>query len=314
MFEAETSPGPFAEPTGDTSSIDVDSLISQVESGQSERPMSAAEVTPIRSPEPQAPKPQAPEPTPPAAAEIEFTWNGKAIKAPATDPRIKQWASQGYDYAQRMQAFKQEQEAFTKQQEQIKALEARYREVEAYAEQNPDWWNHVQQSFQAARAQPGNTTDALKSEVLKALEEKLSPVQQFIQNQQIKEQTQAREAEDQALEADIKSVRDTYADLDWNGLDATGKTLEIRVLEHAAQNGISNFRAAFRDYQHDQLIKKAEERGKQQLVNERKAKTKLGLLGESPTPKKGITAAEDYKHKSYDDLLREGAEELGIAL
>ena len=321
-MDQDTSPSTFAEPTGDTSSIDVDSLMSSIESGQGEReiPMSSEPAASTQQASPtqaQAAKPQAASPTP---QEIEFNWNGKQIKAPFTDPRIKQWASQGYDYAQRMAEFKTQQEQFQQQQAAIKALEERYRPVEEYAEKNPEWWAKVQQAFEAAQsanptgAQPDQMTAALEQKLLKALESKLGPVEQFVQAQQAKEVSQQREAADQRLDQAIKSVQEQFKDLDWNGLDAEGKTLEIRVLEHCQKLGIDDFRAGFRDFYHDELIKRAEERGKSAVVKERQRKTKLGLLDEGQAPKRGIQPPSSLKDKSYDELLLEGVDELGISL
>ncbi len=306
-MEQESSQSLFGEPTGDTSGIDVDALMTEVESGASERQMSAPEPTAAPTQEPAA------APTP---SEIEFAWNGKQVKAAYTDPRVKQWASQGYDYNQRMEQFKQEREVFEKQQSGLKEIESRYKPVEDYIEKNPQWWDHVQKAYQqamgAAQSQsPNDPTAVVEQKVLKSLEAELGPVKQFIQEQQIKQQTEARQAEDHALETEIKSIREQYRDLDWNSSDESGRPLELRVLEHAAAQNISSFRAAFRDYQHDQLVKLAEERGKQTVVKERQAKTRMGLLGQSPTPKKGVTAAENVKSKSYDELMAEGAEEYG---
>lgn len=304
---AENETSPFAEPTGDMSGIDADALMESIESGGNrDVPMS-------QPAEPAAPQAAAPTP----AAEIEFTWNGKQVKAPVSDPRIKQWASQGYDYAQRMAEFNKQQQEFQTRAQQIEELKARYSPVEEYITKNPDWWNHVNSQWEQLQAQQkglGLDPNNPVAQKLSVYDEKLSKVEQFIQSKQAEEIAHKRQAEDTKLETEIKSIRESYAHLDWNTPNQEGKTLEYQVLEHASAKGINDFRAAFRDFKHDELLKLAEERAKENVVKERQKQTKLGQLGKYQAPAKGLTEARDIKNMSYDDGIREGLKELGIDL
>lgn len=303
-----SSSGPFAEPTGNTSGIDTDALLSQVESGGStERPMSAHDAQADAQPTQQ----KQPEPSSSPVSEISFTWNGKQIKAPLNDPRVTQWMSQGYDYAQRMQAFKEQQAQIEKQRAELAALESKYKPVEEYYSQHPDRWQYINQQYETLKQglDPSNPL----AQKLQLLETKLSQADQFIQNQIQREELQKIQKEDQELDQDIHSIRDQYKDLDWNSVDSSGKNLELKILEHAQAIGTKSFRAAFRDFYHDQLVKLHEERAKENVVKERQKQTKLGLLGQSSTPKMGLQNVQDIKGKSYDDLTREALEELGIA-
>lgn len=298
----------WGEPTGaDITSIDADALMSQIESRQPVGQEAPQEVTPPAQPA-QATQPQAP-------LEIEFTAAGKQIKAPISDPRIKQWASQGYDYAQKMAEFNKTQQEFQAQQQQAKAYFDKYGPVEEFYSKNPDLWNHIVNQWQQSQAQQGlGDPNNPVMQKLSAYDEKLSQVEKFIQSKQAEEAAFIRQQEDQALDSEIKSIRETYADLDFSSPGADGKSLELKVLEHAHQNGIKSFKSAFRDYMHEELIKREYEKGKESVVKERQKQTKLGLLGKSPAPKNGLTQATDIKSKSYDQLLREGIEELGLSL
>jgi hypothetical protein len=71
-----------------------------------------------------------------------------------------------------------------------------------------------------------------------------------------------------------------------------------------------HFRAAFRDYYNDHLLGKAKEEGKELVSKELQKRTKLGILGESPKPSKGLTVAAGVKNKSYNDLVQEALAEL----
>jgi hypothetical protein len=294
---------PAAAPeSADLSGVDVDSLMSGDSSGSSEIPMGDEPTQP--SPKPQKTPEQA------AAAELAFNWNGKQIKAPLNDPRVTQWVSQGYDYAQKMQAFKQSQAEFEQKQRLISELESKYKPVEEYYSQNPDRWQYINQQYEAMKQglDPSNPI----AQKIQSFESKLSQVDQFIQNQQLERLNQQIAQEDSALESEIQSIRTEFKDLDWNTPDADGKDLEYRVLKHAQEIGTKSFRAAFRDFNHEHLLKLAEERAKENVIKERQKQTKLGLLGQSQAPKRGITNAENIKNKSYDDLIAEGIAELGL--
>lgn len=284
---------------GDTT--DVDSLLQSIEQpGSTDIPMKAE--TPEPSPQPQAP------------SELEFSWKDKQIKVPYSDARVKQWASQGYDYAQRMAEFKQQEQAFTQKQQQISELEQMYGPVDKYVRENPDWWNHVMQQYQTRQQQAQATQDPNNPVlgVLNDLQSKLQQHEQFISESTQEKLRLQREKDDQALTGDIQSIRDTYKNIDFDTPDEFGKSLEYKVLEHAHQNGIRNFKTAFKDFYHDQLMKHAEERGKQNVQNDIQKKTKLGLLGTSQAPKKAINSAQNVKNKSYNELYREALDELGI--
>jgi hypothetical protein len=292
-----------SEGTSDLSGVDVDGLMSGNDSSQGQE---------IPMGDEPAQTPAAVEAKTPAqaAAELAFTWNGKQIKAPLNDPRVTQWVSQGYDYAQKMQAFKQSQAEFEQKQRLISEIESKYKPVEEYYSQNPDRWQYINQQYEALKQglDPSNPL----AQKLQNFESKLSQVDQFIQQAQVEKLNQQRHQEDQSLDSEIQSIRDEFKDLDWHSPDGEGKDLEYRVLKHAQEIGTRSFRAAFRDFNHEHLVKRAEERAKENVVKERQKQTKLGLLGQSQAPKQGITNAQNLKNRSYDDLIAEGIAELGL--
>lgn len=304
MFVTD-QPG-IQEPTGDMSGIDVDSLMSEIESGGNhERPMSdpAVEAAPPAA----ADGTQSPTQT---QSEIEFTWNGKQIKAPLD--KAKQWASQGYDYAQKMAEHNRQQHERAQRETWAKTAEERYKPIDEYVQQNPEFWEHVTQTWQQKQLQGQGEggIDPANPFVQKLLTE-INEVKEFKNSIQEQQQQEARLKEDQALETEIKSIREQYKDLDFDTVQADGTSLETRVIQHAVNNGIKNFATAFRDLLHDELLKKAEERGKEQITKDIQKRNKSGLLGTSPTPTRGVSQAEDIKTKSYDRLLQEALGELG---
>jgi len=302
-----------SDPTGSIDTIDADAALSSIEGGEIAPAQDSPPVGETKEPAgaERSPAPQAP-------LEFEFTAGGKPIKVPATDPRVKQWLAQGHDYAQRMAEFKQSQAKWEAERGELEKKYAPYRDVDTFIQQNPEWWSHVQQAWQARQAQaearaPQAAADPNNplTQELETLKQQLAELSQFKQSFETEKQAQARQAEDAKLKEEIQSIRTQFKDLDWDTPDESGYSLELRVLKHAADNGIQNFRAAFRDYNHEHIVKLAEERAKEAVAKENQRRTKLGLLGASPTPKKSAAPeVENIKQKSWDQLEREALEEL----
>lgn len=281
-----------SEPTGDIEGIDADALLE--ESSQSTNrdvPMEAPKPDPEEAAKSQA------------AQEYELNVNGQIVKAPID--KLKQWAQQGYDYPQKMAEL-------NKRQAMIDSLEKQYspyKMIDEYAKTNPEWWQTVQSQFEATRApvqHPQGNIDPVVQEKLQALE-------QFKQQYEAEREAKAREQQDSALTNEVQTIRKEFSNLDWSSLDQSGYSLEQRVLKHAMDNNIASFRAAFRDYNHENIVRLAQEKAKESLAKDTQKRTKLGLLGTSPTPTKGLSEAQGAKGKSYNDLLNEAKAELGIS-
>lgn len=288
-------------PEGQSADIDVDSLMQSIEApGGHEIPMSAP-----------APTPQAPE----APQEFEFTHNGKQIKANAD--RMKQWAQQGYDYSQRVAKFKEEQTSFEKARQEHEQKYGVYKQVDEYFQQNPDKWQAIEATFKtgqppaSAPQTPAVDPNNPLARELETLKGKIGELSQFKQELLTKEQKAKRESEDKAIEGEVQSMRESYKHLDWETPDEAGKTLEYKVLEYGNQRGIKNFQDAFIAFNHQRILQMERDRAKESVVKEQQKRTKLGLLGESPTPKRQLSEAKNLKSKSYNDLMNEALEELG---
>lgn len=299
--------------TGDTSAIDADALYEAVQNGQ-EIPQQGAntQAAPSTSQQPAAPT---------YPSEVELKVDGKVVKAPWE--KAIQWASMGHNYSQRMAALKAEQEGWesqkTKFQKELESQYSPYKLIDEYSKKDPAWWAHVEQAYQQKISgqgqEPGSpdldsvarSIEAKLLEKFKPLEEKFTKIEQAEQAERIKE-------EDASLESEVKSIREQYSNLDWTKADENGHTLEQRILKHAIENGIGKFRAAFADYCHSDLLKFHEEQGKQSQIQDIQRKAKAGILGTSSTPQtRAPKAAEGVKNKSYNDLLQEALNEVGIA-
>jgi hypothetical protein len=238
--------------------------------------------------------------------------NGKEITG--TRDEILRWAQMGYNAPTLMNEWKAKESAWTKQQQEFQEKEARlkdieskwspYKEVDEYAAKNPDWWKQVQEQYkqkiQGAESNP---------EIV-ALKQELAEIKKFKDEITNEKRTEQITEEDQKLSSEVESIRKQFTNLDFDTPDESGKSLEMKILEHAVSNDIKSFRVAFRDFYHDHLLSKAREEGKELVSKEVQKRTKMGILGETSKPTKGVQLAQNVKDKSYNDLEREALEEL----
>lgn len=249
----------------------------------------------------------------PIDPEHEYTWSGQKIKAPLSE--ILRKAGMGHDYSQKMEAFNKERQGWQEKLSLSQKLNEQYGPVDEWVRGNPDKWEKLQAVIQAEKAGHGDldTNHPLYQkyqELQKTLNEKILPT---IEAQEQEKTRLKYEAEDKTLISEIQSIREKYKDLDWATVDESGRSaLERKVCLHASENGFKTFRAAFLDLNHDDLMKRAEERGKGSIANDRARAAKTGLLGQTSAPTQGLRAATNIKNKSYDELAREGLEEYGI--
>jgi predicted nucleic acid-binding Zn-ribbon protein len=250
----------------------------------------------------------APQVTPQTPDDFEFQWNGRQIKS--TRENILKWASQGYDYSQKMADFNKRLQDVDAKYGQYEKLKETYGPVDEWVSKNPDKWDALQKAIQGVEAS-GTNPQLLQK--LQALEAQVLQANKFIETVQQKEERERIAKEDSELETEIKSIQEKYKDLDWKTVDENGRGLEYRVIEHGIKNGINSFRASFNDMLHDDLLKAAEVRGRESLTKERQVKQANGVVGTSTTPTKGLKKTVDLKGKSYDDLKWEALEELGLS-
>lgn len=272
---------------------EIDSLIASVNEPAAPRAMSAPEGEAPAAPETAAPPAQVQQPP---MVEHEFTWNGQKIKAPQ-EMILSKYAPMGYDYAQKMAAFKEQQKMREQEWKERDKKYERYEVIDKYAIENQDWWKHVQDQYENRLASEDPTVKHVKNilqEKLKPFEEKLAAEERAAQETKIKQ-------EDASLAEDIKSIRAKYQDLDFDTPDADGKSLEYKILEHGSRHNFPTFKSAFLDFHHEQLEKMWESRGREAVSKDAQKRTKLGLSPVTATPKK--TEGYDVKGKNYNQIL-----------
>jgi hypothetical protein len=239
---------------------------------------------------------------------FEYSANGKTVKEDI-DTILKR-ASQGYNYAQHMTSLKQQQSDLESRMKQAQELESQWKPYQEYAQQNPEWANHWKQAYDnrfnsfsgqqneqpSYQSQDNSEVSALKSQIaeLRSLYDK-------------DKETRMVEQQDIELNNQINEVKSLYPDVDFSYSDPeTGKSLEYAVLEHGSLHGITSFKAAFRDFYHDQLMQNAVSRAKEDTAKELQNRQKKGFMSTSDTPQLMTTQSRDSrKNMSYEQIIQE---------
>lgn len=256
-------------------------------------------------------------PAPAEAARFKYTANGREVEEDINT--ILKRASQGYNYAQHMESIKKNETTLAEKEKQIEALRNQWEPYDKYAKENPDWANHVRQSWEtrlssAVNGQDGQQPSATSYNLPPEVQQKLAELEQFKNEFSAHKQSLKAADEDAALNAEIEAVGKEYPEFDLKYSDPNvGKTLEAQIIEHANIKGIHSFRAAFRDMMFDQIMTKRVTASKEATAKELQDRMKKGIIKTSDTPfSKPSPLANKGGAKSYYDLVNEAGKELSL--
>ena len=237
---------------------------------------------------------------------LKYTANGKEISEPIET--VLKRASQGYNYAQRMAEIKAQEAQWQKQLEESKSLADKYREIDEYARQNPDWFNHWNNAYQNRSQGFSNSPEQSgfdPNQITGLIEQKLQPHLGTLQEMQERLNREKVEQENKLLDSQVQKTKQKYADVDFSASDPeSGKTLEFKVYELMAQKGYDDFETAYKVLDHDNIVARQIEKAKADLVKAEQQKRKQGIVAEKSAKKPD---AVNYKHvpenKLIDDAL-----------
>ena len=285
---------------GEPNTVDTSYGEIEIPGGEAQIPEGAA---------PQAPAPEVPWYEQHANSELEFTAAGKAVKAPLS--KVKQWAQQGYDYAQRMQLFNQQKAELDQRHGEFQK-DAEWGEIAKYARENPEWAQFARQQWDARENWRSQNADNPLLSEFQALKREIDPLKQEALTFRKERERIQTEAEDKALEADIKMIGEKYSKLgiDLSSFDETGMSLEDRVVDYAKRNGIKTFPDAFHAMYGPKLVAMQEEALKKQWTTEQAKLKKEGFIGRTPTPTQTAAPAKNVRNRSYSSLAEEALGDL----
>ena len=234
-----------------------------------------------------------------AIQEFEYQANGKTVKEPI-DMILKR-ASQGYNYAQHMQEVKTQAQQIQEREAKALALETKYGEIDKYAQEHPEWNDHLHKTWESRFDVTGGQTQ----ENPQAANIPSQFLNEFNDMKAVVDTIKAERA-DQAYQSSLDKVQQTYPDVDFKATDPdTGMSLEQQVLNFAQENGIQRFEPAFKAFYADKLIEKARLEAKDQMAGDLKQRSKAGLLGTSQAPAQGNANMDfpaNYKNMSLDQV------------
>lgn len=312
-----------ADPTGSLDpNFDVDAALSRIENDKGgDRPMTARDGLSSNNQDQalktgeQAKPGEEGKTEAQAIQELMFKHGDKEIRLPFTDPKVTQWASQGYDYAQKMQAFNQERQ-------QIEQKAYQLQQVENALANQPELYNNIREALINAKNGNPNSVQAAQTKVdmqqaiqgldpahplvqyLSGVNQKLSSLETHQQNWIQEKQLEANRREDEQLTSEIKSIREKYKDLDWSSQNDRGLDLEKQALILAQEKRLG-FTDAFNLLTLEDREKRNYERGKTEAQAELEKNKKLGLLGKTQAPTKGVSTLQNIKSKSWGGVLNE---------
>jgi hypothetical protein len=248
----------------------------------------------------------------------EFTANGRQVSV-NDESKYDKWAQQGYNYSQQMEAFNKEKSDFEAQRTQWSQENetrlSRFAEVDKFAQENPDWWNHVENSWNTRETH--GMAPEIQDAVNKVLEPHLAEVSEmkkFVHEQHVRQEEEKAAAEDAELQAQYKALQDEFPEIDFTAVDDTGQSFEAQIVNHANAHGLPTIKAAFLDYHHAHLQNLYVQRGMKQAEDARAKQNKAGILGRTPAPTQNGLAdtLANPRNKSWEDVEKEAAAALGI--
>jgi hypothetical protein len=270
-----------------------DDILGAVERGEDPSQLTVA---------PEAPAQQA---ATPEGFRKELTINGEKVVVD-DEAKYDQWAQQGRHYSQQMAELNQQKAAWEAERSQMESKLNQYRDVDSYAKENPEWWQHVENNYQARDAQ--NLTPEIKAALEPVLKD-FSEVKEFANKLQIERQEELAKKEDQALKEEVSNLSKEYPEIDFTAADQTGQPFELQILKHAEAQGIPSFRASFLDYNQSQLQTIYESRGRKAAEDAIAKRNQQGILGRTQAPTQGKTdTLVNPRNKSWDDVLGEAKE------
>lgn len=252
---------------------------------------------------------------------VEYKANGKPVRE--TLEQALNRSSQGYNYAQLLSEFKQKEPTYQKQIEelggQLKNLD-KFRQYDEYAKQNKAWADHVDNMWK--NKEQFNNADLDPND---PVTKKLASFEQMLQNfsnqfgEKIQKYDQVVTAQEMAKDdlsfnKEVETVTQGFKHVDFDTKDESGKSVKTYVMEHMVSKQIPNFRTAFLDLYHDQLLAQHEQSLRDKHAKETQKRTKEGIIGVKSTPNGSDKSApvSNIGSKSWDELAMLGKKELGF--
>lgn len=238
------------------------------------------------------------------AHKLKYQASGKEVEESISD--ILKRASQGYHYSQRMSELKAQEQEWQRQIAESEAMADKYREIDQYARDNPEWfdyWNSAYQNRSLPVGSPEQVGGFDPAQITSLIDQKLAPFQETIQQQRERMETERRSQEDAQLDAQIQATYKEFGDVDFSATDPnTGQSLEHRVYQFMVDNGVNDFNQAYKMMDYDNILARRVEAAKADLVKQEQMKRKQGIVAETSGQPKTPQAPVDYRQLTPDQF------------
>lgn len=238
---------------------------------------------------------------------VEYVYQGETVKVPLSEAQNK--LQQIHVLNEKFREFNQQKEGWEQERQQAQQIIDRYKQIDEYAQQNPEWFDYVQQQWQKKQAYGDLPTEIDENDpVAQAIlatkrenQELKNELAKFREEIEFSKQSEADQKAEQELRSEIHGVRDEFKSVNFDEPDQHGVSLENRIIKHGLENNMG-FKQAFLDYYYPNLIKLERERAMKEAAENIQKKTKMGVVsrGSGPVPS-GSPA--NITGQSWQDLI-----------
>jgi len=237
-----------------------------------------------------------------------INYKGKDI--PLDEKKYRDYAQKGYRFEDKMHQLRVDRKLFDQERAKREAEYKELQEINSYAKENPAFEQLIQREW--AKIQAGGQLEVAPEDRIHILEARLSQVLDRLDSQG-KDIEARRIAEMEAKqEGAIESYKDKYSSYDWVSKDDKGMTLEDRIMQACIDKGVKDFTIMADSFLLKEHLNRKTLEGKESAAKGIQKANQLGLGKITKESQLKVKKSEDIRNKSYDDLIAEGFQELGL--
>ena len=232
----------------------------------------------------------------------EIKYNGQTAY-PKDQNHAKALMMKGYSYEQAMQKLNKDRESLEGQSIRYKKLA----DLQDALEQDPKFAEYYYSKL--SEYKPDGVVEGDDDPKYASLRGELGQTKKQLEElSQFKENFTRQQAKD-ALNKEIKDLRDSHKDHNWEIDDGDGN-LEKRILTHAFEKGFPSLESAYRDFMFDKVEITAKEAALKKEKDRQLADKQKGIVsrdGGAAAPGKS-----NGRPTNYGDAVRQSLKEIGL--
>lgn len=223
---------------------------------------------------------------------------------PKDRDHLKNLAQKGFSFEQATEQYNRERTALAQQMENLRKQYAHYDQFDQMLKSNPALQEKIAATIQEMQAggQQGQQPGGQQFQIFNKLTERLDSLESMNQERIDAEY-------DRRLAESVQKLKADHPDHDWNFDDGTGN-MERKVIQFAAENGITNLEYAYRSMMYDQAGANAKADALKKAAAAKQQANRAGVI-QSGAPGGAAPQQGGYKPgMSYNDVARAMAAEM----